>query len=203
MSAIEGQSECEDTTQKDTKTEIQFDDLKNIDTIAQALGGQKKAFQKIAAKILSILHSAIQELDEIVSFNNIEQFLLILKNGINFSVSEGLVATELLSRFINKNTKREALGKRGVLYNDNIGTMLVCLTLITQKICRDSVTTNSFFASQFTMQTSVLNLSEVTFLKLMQFDLWVEEKDFWKIFQEVANEQIEGEILNSSSTIVI
>ncbi|KAA6317703.1 MAG: hypothetical protein EZS28_055056, partial [Streblomastix strix] len=167
------------------------------------LGGQKKAFQKIAAKILSILHSAIQELDEIVSFNNIEQFLLILRNGINFSVSEGLVATELLSRFINKNTKREALGKHGVLYNDNLGTMLVCLTLITQKICRDSVTTNSFFASLFTMQTSVLNLSEVTFLKLMQFDLWVEEKDFWKIFQEVANEQIEGEILNSSSTIVI
>ncbi|KAA6375366.1 MAG: hypothetical protein EZS28_029108 [Streblomastix strix] len=202
MSAIEEQSECEDTAQKETKTEIQLDELKNIDTISQALGGQKKAFQKIAEKIVNILHSAIQELDEIVSFNNIEQFLLILRNGINFTVSEGLVATELLSRFINKNTKREALGKRGVLYNDNLGTMLVCLTLITQKICRDSVATNSFFASLFTMQTSVLNLSEVTFLKLMQFDLWVEENDFWKMFQEVANEQIEGEILNSLSTIV-
>ncbi|KAA6359043.1 MAG: hypothetical protein EZS28_045430, partial [Streblomastix strix] len=183
MTAIEGQSECEDTAQKETKTEIQLDDQGYKDTIAQALGGQKKAFQKISAKIVSILRSAIKELDEIVSFNNVEQFLLYLNSVINFSVSEGLVATELLSRFINKNAKHEALGKRGVLYNDNIGTMLVCLTLITQKICRDSVARNSFFASQFTMQTSVLNLSEVTFLKLMQFDLWVEEKDFWKIFQ--------------------
>ncbi|KAA6390437.1 MAG: hypothetical protein EZS28_014034 [Streblomastix strix] len=194
MTEIEGQSEYEGTAQKETKTEIQLDELKNIDTIAQALGGQKKAFQKIAAKIVRILHRSVLDFDTTISSDNIVQLLLYLNSGINFSVSEGLVATELLSRFINKQTERG----RHALKNNNIGTMLVCLTLITLKTCRDKVAKNSFFAYQFSMQTSILNLSEVAFLKLMDFDLWVEEHDFWKIFQEVANEQVDNKVQNST-----
>ncbi|KAA6365240.1 MAG: hypothetical protein EZS28_039233 [Streblomastix strix] len=197
MTEIEGQSECEGTAQKETKIDIQLDELKNIDTIAQALGGQKKAFQKISAKIVRTLRSTVQELDTTIYSDSIIQFLLYLNSGINFSVSEGLVATELLSRFINKQTERD----RHALKNNNIGTILVCLTLITLKTCRDQVTKNSFFASQFSMQTSILNISEISFIKLMDFELWVQEHDFWKIFQEVANEQIDNKIQNS--TIVI
>ncbi|KAA6363779.1 MAG: hypothetical protein EZS28_040694 [Streblomastix strix] len=98
-----------------------------------------------------------------------------------FRVGEGIYAIALLRKFVAKESTK---GKR-VLNKKNIGTVLVCLAMLTLKACRDRVCRNTYWSRAFGMQTPILNESELMFLKLIDFEMFLDEKEYWSAFDSI------------------
>ncbi|KAA6370894.1 MAG: hypothetical protein EZS28_033579, partial [Streblomastix strix] len=53
-------------------------------------------------------------------------------------------------------------------------------------LCRDQMHMNSHFAKVFNIPIVDLNLSEISFLKIIDFQLWVSDDFFSQLFEEVS-----------------
>ncbi|KAA6372336.1 MAG: hypothetical protein EZS28_032138 [Streblomastix strix] len=91
----------------------------------------------------------------------------------------------LLQSFISTQTER------GVQYlnKSNIGTMLIVLVLITLKDLRDEVYNNSYFADEFGIPLTVLNQSETTFLRIINYSTLAQGIEYINLFNEIMYDQ--------------
>ncbi|KAA6377323.1 MAG: hypothetical protein EZS28_027150, partial [Streblomastix strix] len=60
----------------------------------------------------------------------------------------------------------------------NVGTFVVCLFLDTMKANRDYTVKNSYWAKAFGITSEVLYESEVIFLGLADYELFIQEDDY-------------------------
>ncbi|KAA6379954.1 MAG: hypothetical protein EZS28_024519, partial [Streblomastix strix] len=147
--------------------------------------------QLLAQKLLSVLNNAVLDADKVISVSKIMLLFRYLRKTLNITIEESLITYVLLQRFVS------IQAERGIQYinKSNIGTMLVVLVIVTLKNFRDKVFSNSFFAQEFGIPPVVLNQSESAFLRIISFQLWVEQSEFIKVFNEIVFDQDSGIIL--------
>ncbi|KAA6369704.1 MAG: hypothetical protein EZS28_034768 [Streblomastix strix] len=144
---------------------------------------------RISIQLLNTLKCAVPDMEETVSLNSIELFLVFLQSKLEMRIGEGVYAVALLRKFVAKESTK---GKR-VLNKKNIGTVLVCLAMLTMKACRDTICKNTYWARSFKINSTVLNESELRFLKMVDFDMFMDEEEFWRIYLELMEMPIEDQ----------
>ncbi|KAA6379345.1 MAG: hypothetical protein EZS28_025128 [Streblomastix strix] len=97
------------------------------------------------------------------------------------SIEEGIIAVEFLKRFIQK----QSFKGMQVMNVKNLGMMLLVLVIVTMKTHRDHPYKNSHFANIFGIQLPLLNYSEAAFLRIMDYELLIEETSFSLQFEEI------------------
>lgn len=120
--------------------------------------------------IVKLLQESVPGANQVVSFDNVMQFLNFLRQKVNLLIHEGLIAIQLLKKFINKQQQK----KMQVLSEKNSGTIILVIFIVTFKFYRDKVPKNSYFSDEFKIPLNVLNHSEASFLRMMDHELFVE-----------------------------
>ncbi|KAA6386123.1 MAG: hypothetical protein EZS28_018350 [Streblomastix strix] len=138
---------------------------------------------RVAAKMCELLRDAVPDYTETVSPESICIFLEFLRSKIGLRIGESVVACLLLMKFISKQRAKS----KHALTKKNIGTILVCLIIITLKLCRDRVYKNIFFTKTFGLNIQILNESEVSFLRMIDYECNIQKGEYWNIFGYLMN----------------
>ncbi|KAA6402758.1 MAG: hypothetical protein EZS28_001716 [Streblomastix strix] len=141
--------------------------------------------QLLAQKMVKILNKAVLGTDKTVSISKITQFFKYMKRCIHITLQESIHMYALLQRFAS------IQAERGVQYlnKSNIGTMLVILVIITLKGLRDEVFNNSYFAEEFGIPLTVLNQSEIAFLRIINYSTLDQGIEYIQLFNEIMYDQ--------------
>ncbi|KAA6398101.1 MAG: hypothetical protein EZS28_006378 [Streblomastix strix] len=140
-------------------------------------------FELVAQELLKTLKDQILGTSLNLTVPNLVQFLNFLRVNICLSVEECIIAIALLQRFIQK----QSLKGVQLLKANNIGTFLIVLFIDTIKIHRDYAFKNSCFARIFSIPIRVINESELTFLRIIENQLWVQQETFSRLFEDILN----------------
>ncbi|KAA6387186.1 MAG: hypothetical protein EZS28_017286 [Streblomastix strix] len=138
-------------------------------------------FQLVAQSILKILEDQVPGTSLNVTIPKMVNFLNFLKGNACLSIEECIIAIALLQRFIQKQSMKGVQ----ILKANNIGTFLVVLFIATMKIHRDIVYKNSCFARIFVIPIRILNESETLFLQTIDFEIWIQQETFSRLFDEI------------------
>ncbi|KAA6394634.1 MAG: hypothetical protein EZS28_009838 [Streblomastix strix] len=177
-------SECLQATNLETIAKIE--EAKNtcaccaLDKFQQILTIES-CLQYVARKLYYILVSSLPDANQNVSITSLTLFLQFLNSSVNMSIEEGIIAVEFLKRFIQK----QSFKGMQVMNVKNLGMMLLVLVIVTMKTHRDHPNKNSHFANIFGIQLPLLNYSEAAFLRIMDYELLIEETAFSLQFEEI------------------
>ncbi|KAA6311713.1 MAG: hypothetical protein EZS28_056067 [Streblomastix strix] len=131
-------------------------------------------------------------MEETLPVQSIETFLDFLKQYIELQIDEVVTAAAVLKRFISKQTDKNIR----ILNKSTVGTVLVCLVMITLKGFRENIHKNFLWANWFGMDLKALNESEISFLRLLDYQLWVQEEEYNNIYNDILkDEEIKSEEL--------
>ncbi|KAA6374747.1 MAG: hypothetical protein EZS28_029726 [Streblomastix strix] len=128
----------------------------------------------LATYLYGCMEEYIPGLSDTVCPANVEIFLEYLAQNARVSVAETIFAACMLLRVLQKERGK---GKK-VMNKRNVGTFLVCLFLVTMKANRDYTVKNSYWAKAFGITSEVLYESEVIFLGLADYELFIQEDDY-------------------------
>ncbi|KAA6380759.1 MAG: hypothetical protein EZS28_023714 [Streblomastix strix] len=137
--------------------------------------------QLLAQKFFNILVLAIADDCEEIQYQNIERFLKFLRHKVEMQIEEGIIAAILLQRFISNQTIKGV----HVLDKTNVGTVLIVSFMLAMKLRRDVNFKNNFFAKTFNISNVDLNKSECGFLRMIEHQTWVEDSEYFKLFNEI------------------
>ncbi|KAA6399334.1 MAG: hypothetical protein EZS28_005135 [Streblomastix strix] len=140
-------------------------------------------FELVAQELLKTLEDYFLGTSLNLTVPNFVQFLNFLRVNACLSIEECIIAIALLKRFIQK----QSLKGVQLLKANNIGTFLIVLFIDTIKIHRDYAFKNSCFARIFDIPIRVINQSELAFLRIIDFDTWIQQETFSRLFQDILN----------------
>ncbi|KAA6398307.1 MAG: hypothetical protein EZS28_006164 [Streblomastix strix] len=136
--------------------------------------------QILSQKLVRVVCDAVPGADEFITDTRIKLFLEQLQQKAGLLVEEAIRAIVLLHRFIVKQSAKDIQ----VLKVSNVGTLIIISFILAMKLNRDKIPNNRFFANMFGIHIFNLNLSEISFLQIIDFETWVEFENH-SLFQVV------------------
>ncbi|KAA6369428.1 MAG: hypothetical protein EZS28_035044 [Streblomastix strix] len=127
-------------------------------------------WHRLSERFFDILMQSVPGASDIVSIQRISLVLDILLRKVDLLIEEGIIASVLLQRLIQKQDQKGV----HILSARNIGMLLVVSFILAMKISRDVVYKNRYFANLFNISIIDLNISECGYLRLIDHQLWVE-----------------------------
>ncbi|KAA6398218.1 MAG: hypothetical protein EZS28_006255 [Streblomastix strix] len=150
---------------------LQFADSCHIETQIKTCNGRNKQQQQmIAQKLVQIIYDAVPGADKFITIPQFEQFLQQLQQKAELHVEEAMRAVMLLQRFIAKQQKKNVR----VIKVSNFGTLIIVSFILAMKLSQEKTHNNQFFAEMFGIPLAHLNRSEISFLRIIDFELWVD-----------------------------
>ncbi|KAA6358872.1 MAG: hypothetical protein EZS28_045600 [Streblomastix strix] len=139
--------------------------------------------QPLSQQFSKILLDAVPGMSQAILFASISHFIGFMQKKEDLMMEEGEIAVELLKRFIQK----QQFKKVNLISTKNTGMILTIAFILALKLCRDQMHMNSHFAKVFNIPIVDLNLSEISFLKIIDFQLWISD-DYFSLqqFEEVS-----------------
>ncbi|KAA6390125.1 MAG: hypothetical protein EZS28_014351 [Streblomastix strix] len=138
----------------------------------------------IAQKFSDILGDAVHGVSKVVLKSSISRFLELLWQKVDLLVEECLIAEIFLQRFVSNQTEK----RMQILSSLNSGMILIVVFVLAMKICRDDIHKNSYFANLFGVSIESLNKSEFGFLKMVNYQLWVDTECFSLLFDDISSQ---------------
>ncbi|KAA6391859.1 MAG: hypothetical protein EZS28_012614 [Streblomastix strix] len=127
--------------------------------------------QIITQKLIAIVCDAVPGADEFITDTRIKLFLKQLQQKASLHFEECITAIVLLHRFIVKQSAKDIQ----ILKVSNVGTLIIISFILAMKLNRDRIPNNRFFANIFGVPIANLNLSEISFLQIIDFELGLTE----------------------------
>ncbi|KAH7832129.1 uncharacterized protein MONOS_18533 [Monocercomonoides exilis] len=169
-----------------------------------SLSGINEAFvQYVAFSITSHLSSCLPRLVDIqlpsnkfylskpgeLMVNQIKHFISYVGKYAKLTNAELSHFYILTTRMLAEESELIRQGGKSIVSEANLGTLLLCAITITTKMERDIPFTNSWWAKQLGVPLSILNQSEVIFLKKINFNCNVTQEEYeilyWNFISDV------------------
>ncbi|KAA6403216.1 MAG: hypothetical protein EZS28_001265 [Streblomastix strix] len=139
--------------------------------------------QPLSQQFSKIFGDAVPGISQAILFSSISHIIGFMQKKEDLMMEEGVIAAELLKRFVQKQSTK----KVNLISTKNTGMILTIAFILALKLCRDQMHMNSHFAKVLNIPVVDLNLSEISFLKIIDFQLWVND-DYFSLqqFEEVS-----------------
>ncbi|KAA6361211.1 MAG: hypothetical protein EZS28_043262 [Streblomastix strix] len=124
----------------------------------------------IAQKLVIVVCNYVPGADKFITIPQFELFLQQLQQKAELHVEEAMRAVVLLHRFIAKQQKKNVR----VIKVSNFGTLIIVSFILAMKLSQEKTHNNQFFADMFGIPLAHLNRSEISFLRIIDFELWVD-----------------------------
>ncbi|KAA6392337.1 MAG: hypothetical protein EZS28_012136 [Streblomastix strix] len=134
----------------------------------------------IAQKLVKVVCDAVPGADKFITIPQIQIFLQQLQKKTELHVEEAMRAIILLQRFIAKQQKKNAQ----VIRVSNVGTLIIVSFILAMKLSQEKTRKNIFFANMFGIHLGHLNRSEISFLLIIDFELWADIENY-SILEEI------------------
>ncbi|KAA6374627.1 MAG: hypothetical protein EZS28_029847 [Streblomastix strix] len=138
--------------------------------------------QSLSWQLSKIFEDAVPGMSSAILFASISHFIEFMQKKEDLLMEEGVIAVELLKRLVQK----QQFKKVNLISMKNTGMILTIAFILALKLSRDQMNMNSHFAKVFNIPIVDLNLSEISFLKIVDFQLWVNDDYFSQSFEEVS-----------------
>ncbi|KAA6396891.1 MAG: hypothetical protein EZS28_007588 [Streblomastix strix] len=136
-----------------------------------------------AYRLSEIIVNASPQTNKSKLLSSILRLIEFLRQKVDLLIEEVVIANVLLKRFVEK----LALKRKYTIDDKSIGMVIIVLFVLSMKLCRDHAYKNIFFSKVFDVPIVDLNLSEISFLKIMDHELFVDDYQFSVILQEMSN----------------
>lgn len=113
----------------------------------------------------------------------IKNLLECARNYAGMSTGEIIYSLILLNRLVEAELKLIKEGNPDSIVEDNLGTLLLCALLISNKLNRDRPFGNNWWSKYFSVPVDMINQSERVFLQKVGYHLHVNEEEYWEWFR--------------------
>lgn len=113
----------------------------------------------------------------------IEHFFVFIRYYTHLTVAELLATDALIYRLVKAELENLRTNNRTIISEANLGTLLVCGTLLALKMNRDHPVRNSWWSKMFNISLDVLNESENVFLNKIGFSCYLSESCYSCLFR--------------------
>ncbi|KAA6399839.1 MAG: hypothetical protein EZS28_004633 [Streblomastix strix] len=137
--------------------------------------------EKLSQFLTDIVQASISGAADFVTLENVKIFLQYVRQNAQLTLSEILVALQTLEILLQKSKEKG----RTIVNTDNLGTALVCVCGLVLKFLRDQPYKNSWWSNAFSMDIHTLAESELVILEVMDWQIWINEKNFIRFAQRV------------------
>ncbi|KAH7824940.1 uncharacterized protein MONOS_10404 [Monocercomonoides exilis] len=114
----------------------------------------------------------------------VKHFFQFVRQYSKLTIGELLHITVLLTRLLSNEAELIRDGKVSIVSEANLGTLLLCSTLIAVKMERDIPYRNSWWAKMFGVPLHILNQSERIFLQKIDYNCTVSDGEFLDMYQK-------------------
>jgi len=118
----------------------------------------------------------------IAMHQKIRHFFQFTRQYTHLTTGETLHSIYLVDQLIQTEAKRANASRPSIISESNLGTLLLVAVVLATKLNRDTPYRNSWWAKVFGIPLSVLNQSEIVFLKKVRYSLGMSENAYWKLY---------------------
>ncbi|KAH7831882.1 uncharacterized protein MONOS_1268 [Monocercomonoides exilis] len=130
----------------------------------------------------------LSEMGETI-FKVVIDTLQLMRSVSNLSVCEMVVSYILLKKFIQKDLAEKKALREGYISQKTVGTILLCSIIIAIKYVREYniIYSNKALCQLLHIQFNVICASEWTFLEIINYECYIDEKKYKKYFMKLVS----------------
>lgn len=130
------------------------------------------------------------------------RFFMLARDRARLEVGEVVYSLIILTRLVQVEQERVQQGRRRLVVESNMGTLLLCAVMLANKWNRDVPCSCGWWAAVFGVPVSCVNRSELAFLETLHYSLYVSREEYqaWLCFAAGADSASSTSSASSSSS---
>jgi hypothetical protein len=118
----------------------------------------------------------------IAMHQKIRHFFQFTRQYTGLTTGETLHSIYLIDKLIQAEADQSHTGRPSIISESNLGTLLLVAVVLATKLSRDIPYRNSWWAKVFGIPLSILNQSEIVFLKKARYSLGMNADAYWNLY---------------------